>query len=74
MEIYRRRTGERMTYETLATRTGLAKTTLESLASRRSYNPRLSTVEKICRVLRCTPGELLELPVEGDQSDAGEWT
>jgi len=63
MEDYRRRTGERMTYELLAKRTGLARPTIESLASRDSYNTRLSTIEKVCRVLGCQPGDLLELTV-----------
>jgi DNA-binding Xre family transcriptional regulator len=61
MEEYRRRTGERMTYEKLAERTGLSKATLESLATRDTYNTRLSTIEKLCRTLGCQPGDLLEL-------------
>ncbi|MBV8882781.1 MAG: helix-turn-helix domain-containing protein [Chroococcidiopsidaceae cyanobacterium CP_BM_RX_35] len=42
-------------------RTGLSKATLESLASRNSYNTRLSTIEKLCRALDCTPSDLLAL-------------
>ena len=61
MEQHRRRTGERITYEVLAIRTGLSRATLESLASRESYNTRLSTIEKLCSALGCTPGDLLEL-------------
>ena len=61
MEAHRRRTGERLTYEHLAQRTGLSKATLDSLASRESYNTRLSTIEKLCRVFGCLPGDLLEL-------------
>ena len=64
MEDYRRRTGERITYELLASRTGLSRATLESLASRESYNTRLSTIEKLCRALGCKPGDLLELADE----------
>jgi putative transcriptional regulator len=59
MEAYRKRTGERLTYEALAERTGLARSTLESLASRPSYNTRLSTIDRLCRALGCQPGELL---------------
>lgn len=59
MEQYRRRTGERITYEILAERTGLARTTLESLATRPNYNTRLSTIEKLCSALGCQPGDLL---------------
>jgi DNA-binding Xre family transcriptional regulator len=66
MESHRRRTGERMTYELLAERTGLSRPTIESLASRHSYNTRLSTIEKVCRALGCEPGELLELTEGGN--------
>lgn len=61
MEEHRRRTGERMTYELLAKRTGLSRATLESLATRPTYNTRLSTIEKLCIALDCDPGDLLEL-------------
>jgi DNA-binding Xre family transcriptional regulator len=61
MEEYRRRTGERMTYGLLAKRTGLSTATLESLGTRYTYNTRLSTIEKLCTVLGCQPGDLLAL-------------
>lgn len=61
MDAYRERTGERMTYELLSARTGLSRATLESLASRPEYNTRLSTIEILCRVLSCQPGDLLVL-------------
>lgn len=61
MERYRYRTGQRLTYEKLAQRTGLSKTTIEAIASRLDYNTTLATVEKLCRVLECTPCDLLEL-------------
>ena len=59
MEDYRRRTGERMTYEGLAERTGLARSTIESIGTRADYSPSLSTIDKICAALRCAPGDLL---------------
>ncbi len=61
MESYRRRTGQRLTYEVLAERTGLSKGTLEAIASRPDYNTTLATIEKLCLVFECGPGELLEL-------------
>jgi DNA-binding Xre family transcriptional regulator len=61
MEDYKRRTGERMTYNLLAERTGLSRATIESLASRQNYNARLSSIEKICQALGCAPGALLEV-------------
>ena len=64
MEGYRRRTGVRLTYELLSEKTGIAVTTLQSLAARPEYNTRLSTIEKLCRALQCAPGDLLELSPE----------
>jgi DNA-binding Xre family transcriptional regulator len=61
METHTRRTGERMTYQKLADASGLSVATLQSLAARPGYNTRLSTVERLCIALGCTPGELLEL-------------
>lgn len=64
MESYRRRTGERITYERLAQYTGLSRQTLESLASRPGYNSTLDTIAKLCRALDCEPGDLLVLDPE----------
>lgn len=61
MKAYRQRTGVRLTYDILAERTGLSIATLQSLAARPSYNPRLSTIEKLCVALECAPADLLEL-------------
>lgn len=61
MEAYRQRTGVRLTYAMLAKRTSISVETLQSIAVRPGYNTRLSTIEKLCRVLECTPGELLEM-------------
>jgi len=56
-----RATGERLTYETLAKKTGLSRATLEAIGSRESYNPRLSTIDRLCLALECSPGDLLEI-------------
>lgn len=61
LETYRQRTGARLTYDSLAAQTGISVNTLQSLATRAGYNTRLTTVEKLCRALACTPGDLLEL-------------
>jgi DNA-binding Xre family transcriptional regulator len=61
MEAYRRRTGVRLTYPILAKRTLISVETLQSIAVRPGYNTRLSTIERLCRALECTPGDLLEL-------------
>jgi putative transcriptional regulator len=67
MEENARRTGERMTYERLSQLTGVSRATLESLASRGSYNTRLSTISKVCVALGCQPGDLLELESEDQE-------
>ena len=61
MEAYRRHTGERMTYERLAERTGIAKGTLEVIGKRLGYNATIGTLEKICLALDVTFGDLLEI-------------
>ncbi len=61
MVAYRERTGQRMTYETLSLASGISVATLQSLAARPGYNTRLSTIERVCVALQCTPGDLLEL-------------
>ena len=60
MEVYRQRTGVRLTYEAIAERTGISVATLQSLAARPGYNTTLSTVDKLCSALGCSPGEILE--------------
>jgi DNA-binding Xre family transcriptional regulator len=68
MEAYRRRTGKRLTYAILSEETSISVDTLQSLAARPEYNTRLSTIEKLCRVLGCTPGDLLELSTEKNKA------
>jgi DNA-binding Xre family transcriptional regulator len=70
MEAYRRRTGERLTYDSLALKAGLSVATLQSLAARTTYNTTLSTIEKLCRALQCAPGDILELSPEEGAPDA----
>jgi len=50
----------------LAAQTGIALTTLQSLAARPGYNTRLSTIEKICVALKCSPSDLLEMSEDSD--------
>lgn len=62
MDAYRQRTGVRLTYPILSKRTSISVDTLQSIAARPGYNTRLSTIERLCRALECTPGDILELP------------
>lgn len=66
MDAYRERTGVRLTYKTLAAASGVAVSTLQSLAARPTYNTRLSTVERLCIALQCQPGDLLEMRADVD--------
>ena len=68
IESHRRRTGVRLTYDSLSKQTGVSVNTLQSLATRPSYNTRLSTIEKLCRALSCTPGDLLELADDQEET------
>lgn len=61
MESHRKRTGTRWTYDKLSQASGISVATLQSLAARKSYNTRLSTVARLCAVLECEPKDLLEL-------------
>lgn len=61
METYKRRTGERMTYNILADKTGIGHGTLRTMGSRDDYNATLATLEKVCWALDVPPGDLLEL-------------
>ena len=66
IEAYEARTGKRMTYEQLASATGISRATIESLASRTDYNTTLATISKVCDALGCAPGELLEMTPDED--------
>lgn len=70
LEAYRRRTGERLTYQELANRTGLARSTLESMASRPGYNASLAAIDKLCAALGCDLGDLLALHPRNGARDA----
>ena len=61
MERYRLRTGQRLTYSGLAKLSGVGEGTLSSIGSRPGYNVTIETIEKICRALGVTPGDLLEV-------------
>jgi DNA-binding Xre family transcriptional regulator len=65
---YKRRTGEPMTYEILARRTGLSEGTLQNIGGSRKTGANLSTLAKICGALHITPGDLLELVEDPPQA------
>ena len=59
LDFYERRTGHRLSYPELATRAGLSEDTIESIASRPTYNPTPRTIERLCNALGVAPTELL---------------
>jgi DNA-binding Xre family transcriptional regulator len=61
MEAYRRRTGDRMTYAKLSEVTGIAVSTLKKIGSRLGHHTTMANLEKLCRALGVSPGDLLEL-------------
>lgn len=61
IENHLKRSGERLTYARVAELSGLSRATVESIATRPDYNATLDAIERLCRALGCTPGELLEL-------------
>ncbi|ABG32000.1 transcriptional regulator [Roseobacter denitrificans] len=57
----------KMTSRELAARIGIAEQNLSTLRSGRARGVRFGTLESICRVLQCQPGDLFEfLDGEGE--------
>ncbi|MBA3532668.1 MAG: helix-turn-helix transcriptional regulator [Ardenticatenales bacterium] len=52
--------GQKITYESLSTETGLSKTTLNRLAEGKTDRIDFLTLDKLCRYFGCSVGELLE--------------
>ncbi|MFM4817982.1 helix-turn-helix domain-containing protein [Aeromonas veronii] len=65
LDEYKKRTGVKMTYRQLSEETGLSQATIASLGSRSAYNSTLGTIDAICKVLSCSPSELLEYKHDG---------
>lgn len=54
------RHGEKMTYAELAKRAGISEPTIYRLTSGQPTKLDLSKLNRICKVLECDPGDLLE--------------
>ena len=52
-------TGQKLTYERLASEVGLSKTTLNRLAEGKTDRVDFLTLEKLCRYFQCDIGDLL---------------
>jgi putative transcriptional regulator len=59
-----------MKLKDLAERTGLALNNLSILKTNKARAIRFSTLDSLCRVLQCTPGELIEyIPDKSEPAD-----
>jgi putative transcriptional regulator len=54
----------------LAERVGITEVNISLLKSGKVRGVRFETLEKICAVLRCQPGDLLEWHADDDNDDA----
>lgn len=59
MNDFEAKTGLKMTYEALSSKTEISVDTLKSLATRENYNTTLHVLSSICSVLRCNPIDYL---------------
>ena len=71
MEAYRLRTGERMTYQKLSSRSGVSIGTLQSIGSRPDYHPTLANIDKICLALEIPIQDLVEVIPDSPKSKRG---
>lgn len=60
IRAFEQRTGKKLTYADLAERSGVARATVESVASRNAYNATLATIDKLCAALGCTLTDLVQ--------------
>jgi transcriptional regulator with XRE-family HTH domain len=59
LDLHERRTGHRLSYRELALRARVSEDTVESIASRPTYNPTIGTIEKLCNALGVSPADML---------------
>jgi len=52
--------GKRITFEEIATATGIHRTTLSKIAGLRGHNTTTDNIDKLCRYLGCKVSDLLE--------------
>ena len=57
----------RMKLKDLSEATGLAVNNLSILKTNKARAIRFSTLEALCKVLKCTPGDLIEFIPEGQE-------
>jgi DNA-binding Xre family transcriptional regulator len=68
MRRLERSSGEKITYASLAKRTGLSRATVEAIGSRQDYQPSLRAIDQLCTALGCELPDLLErIPTRGSR-------
>ena len=55
------REGRRITLNEVSAKTGIARATINRIASKAGYNTTTDNIEALCRYLDCTPCDLIEL-------------
>ena len=59
-EIVKQKGHDKTSYRKLAKEMGVSHVPLWKMLNGESYNPSLAMLDKICKFLRCEPGDLLE--------------
>jgi DNA-binding Xre family transcriptional regulator len=69
IQVYKVRTGRRLTYQILSDQTGLSLHTIQSMATRRGHVTSIRNIERLCLFLGCAPGDLLAIESHGPSSE-----
>ncbi len=59
----------KITYEIISNATGISKTTLSKIASKRGYKTNSENIEKLCQFFECTPDQLMTIVPDLDSSN-----
>ncbi len=60
MADFQFKTGKRVTFEEVASETGIHRTTLSKIANHRNYNTTTDNIDKLCKLFKCAIGDLME--------------
>ena len=67
MADYQFKTGRRLTFDELAKKTEIHRTTLSKIANHRSYNTTTDNIDRLCEYFGCKVGDLMEYVNNIDQ-------
>ena len=57
----------RITYDEIAAATGISKTTLSHIASKRGYDTAVSNIEKLCLYFGCAVSKFIDIVPESEK-------